>query len=228
MKIRIVTRSSVQLSDVFKVIASHSYKILLNITQYTTPAICNLTLSDDGSFQELIEDIMFVNDVIDVRLVERDLKAEAFEDSLRDRAQYLVDSYPNCTAALRSIDSSHDLDAENLLKIGRYAGKGLVTQGKIKIVQDIHFPRLMKKVVLPVMKSFSISKFKNNELQVLANPLCITKQSDEPSCYLLQGMIQGLLDAATGSLSYSVCETNCKASGSANCIFSISPAQNDF
>ena len=225
MKIEVLTEGFTALPKVIKIIKGHSYKIAQNIQDPQAEpnrTLHTFILSNDGNFQGLVEGITSIRDVIDVTLIERNIEAESFEEYLRQKAQSIVDSYPDFVIALKEIDSN--LGAHSLLKVGQYIGEGLVNQGKIQPPQTNRLPRVMNKLILPAFRSFSIAKVKGNELQILANPLCLAKQSDRCRCFVLQGIIQGLLHSVVGMSACTVCETSCKAAGAKKCIFTISPA----
>ncbi len=152
-------------------------------------------------------------------------KASAFQkvpqQKLIQMAQNLINSYPDLVAAVRDIDNNPEISTQNMLKLGQYVGQGLVAQEKIKQVSIQNMPSSIKKLVLPAISPFVIADVQGNELKVHANPFCMHKTSDQPSCYFLRGMIQGLLQSVPNLPEFTVDETSCKATGADSCTFKI-------
>lgn len=224
MKFEVLTQGFNALPKIIQIFKDHSYKIVQSIQDPQddiNKTLHTFILSNDGNFQGLVEEISSICDVIDVSLIERNLQAESFEHSLRQKAQSLIDAYPNFVALLKTIDASQELDAKDRFKIGKFVGQGLVEQRKLKPAQTNHLSQVMQDLIFPAMRSFSLARVNGERLEILGNPLCLSKQSNEPSCYLLQGMIQGLLQTVMGMSTCTVCETSCKATGAAQCTFSV-------
>ena len=98
MKIEILTQGFVALPKIIKIFKSHSYKIVQNIQdpqEDLNKTLHTFVLSNDGKFQGLIEEISSISDVLDVLMLERDLGAESFEETLRQTAQSLINAYPD-------------------------------------------------------------------------------------------------------------------------------------
>ena len=146
---------------------------------------------------------------------------EISKPRLMEMAQDLIDSYPDFVAAVQDMDRKPEITDQNMLQLGQYVGQGLVAQGKIKQVSVNDIPAGIKKLVLPVISPFMIADAQDSELRVHANPFCLYKTSDQPSCYFLQGMIQGLLQSVKGLPQFTIDETSCKATGADSCTFTI-------
>lgn len=146
---------------------------------------------------------------------------EISKPRLIEMAQDLIDSYPDFVAAVQDMDRKPGITDQNMLQLGQYVGQGLVAQGKIKQVSVNNIPAGIKKLVLPVISPFMIADAQDSELKVHANPFCLYKTSDKPSCYFLQGMIQGLLQSVKDLPQFTIDETNCKATGADCCTFTI-------
>lgn len=152
-------------------------------------------------------------------------EVEAFEkvhpQKLAQMAQDLINSYPDFVAAVQDFDKNPEISDQNMLKLGQYVGRGLVDQGKIKQVPIKNIPIGINKLILSAINPFMIADAQGNELRVFANPFCMHKTSNEPSCYFLRGMMQGLLQSVRNLPEFTVEETSCKATGADSCIFTI-------
>ncbi|MDJ0658507.1 MAG: 4-vinyl reductase [Crocosphaera sp.] len=149
------------------------------------------------------------------------LKTDDFEKELLDMAQKLINLYPDFVAAVRDIDTNPTIDDQQMLTLGNYVGQGLLKQGKIKAVSVNNLVSAINKLIVPSLSYFMIAEGQDNELQVHANPFCLYKTSDVPSCYFLRGMIEGLLASVSHLREFTVEEITCKATGDDSCRFKM-------
>ncbi|MDJ0843274.1 V4R domain-containing protein [Crocosphaera sp.] len=148
-------------------------------------------------------------------------KNDNFDKELLNMAQNLIDCYPDFVAEVREIDTNPNIDDQQMLKLGNYVGKGLLKQGKIKSVSVKNLVAAINKLIVPSLSYFMIAEGQDNELQVHANPFCLYKTSDVPSCYFLRGMIEGLLASVNNLPEFTVEEITCKATGDESCRFKM-------
>jgi predicted hydrocarbon binding protein/predicted regulator of Ras-like GTPase activity (Roadblock/LC7/MglB family) len=134
-------------------------------------------------------------------------------------AQDLINSYPDFVANVKDINPK--FSNPNMLQLGQEVGKGLIEQGKIEQISPKNIPLALKKLIIPAIDPFVIADAQGNELKIHANPFCLNQTSDEPSCYFLRGMIEGLLQSVSNLPEFTVDETTCKATGADSCTFTI-------
>ena len=207
----------------YKIEQKHNKQVNSNQNLYT------FVLSDDGNFEGLLEDLMVLPNVVEVKLQEPNLennkaKAEISLTQLLRIAENLTDLYPDFVEAVRELDKNPEIDDLTMLQIGQYVGEGLIAHNKVKQVSPHKISLALKKIVLPAIEPFSIANVKKDTVELYANPFCSnhSQLSDEPRCYFLKGMIQGLLQSVEILSNTDIIEeTACKASGANSCIFTI-------
>ncbi len=180
---------------------------LLELTQ-SPPLMDNTVYLDNQAVEEWGE------------IIEKE-KDDASETLLFEMAEDLIDLYPDFVAAVRDMDNNPNINDQQKLKLGKYVGEGLVKQGKVKPVSVKNIVSGINKLVIPAISDFMIAESQKNELTVHANPFCLYKNSDAPSCYFLRGMIKGLLVSVSDLPEFRVEEISCKATGEDSCRFKV-------
>lgn len=208
----------------------HKYRVKQQEKEHVDSGqiLYTFVLSNDGSFDGLIEDLLTVPSVVKVESLEQNSESNQTatdEMKLVQIAQNLINLYPDFVEAIQEIDSNSELGDQSILKLGQYVGEGLITQGKIKQPSPKNISLAIKKIILPAIEPFAIASESNNQVELYANPFCNNQEiSDVPRCYFLTGMMQGLLNSVQKFADVTVKETSCKASGSQSCIFTIAEA----
>ena len=205
----------------------HKYRVEQELKKQVNSSqfLYTFILSNDGNYDGLIESLLAIQDVVEVESLEQDLEnnqTEIDKTRLIEIAQNLISLYPDFVGVIQDLDRNPEISNRSMLKLGQYVGEGLITQGKLKQVSPKNISLAIKKIILPAIEPFAIADDRKNQVELYANPFCSNQEiSDEPKCYFLTGMIQGLLHSVKNLSEITVEETSCKASGGSSCIFTI-------
>lgn len=214
----------------------HGYKIKQKQQEYQGDfryVLYSFLLSGNGNSDGLVEALIAINYVTNVKIIQQDIvdndtktDREALSKYLIQIIEEIINIYPNLVKVVQKVEQNPEINDQHLFEIGQAVGKGLVNQGKIKLVSAKNLSSSIKKLILPTIEHFAIAEARENALLIHANLFCLNKTTDEPSCccYFLKGMIQGLLHLQSmGNLpELNVNEKSCKAKGEDYCALIIS------